>query len=206
MSFRYRQVHIEAGDILDPRDWNKNLAEFTGEWNTHIDRDNLPEGSVDTANVEIGAFNYDDSDAYDNTEVVVLDGYNVGWVDSDANYSIGAITYEAPTDGVMVVEWSGTWDWTDISFNGAVDDDTGVRFKITVDGVEVARTGWSCPYRLLDSTYIVAATPVQAGVRVVKVWAQSVDINAANSQPQADLAGVKLTISYRELYMNFKAR
>jgi hypothetical protein len=57
MSFKYRQSYFENGDIVDPRDWNRNITELTDELNGYLDRDNLPEDSFTVEHVAQNAFN-----------------------------------------------------------------------------------------------------------------------------------------------------
>ena len=46
MAWRYREIEIEDGDVLDPRDWNENVEPYANEINGFLDRDNLNEGQV----------------------------------------------------------------------------------------------------------------------------------------------------------------
>ena len=42
MAWKYVKRDFQAGDILDPGDWNENAREFVEEINGYLDRDNLP--------------------------------------------------------------------------------------------------------------------------------------------------------------------
>ena len=46
MTWRYREIEVEDGDVLDPRDWNENVEPYANEINGFLDRDNLNEGQV----------------------------------------------------------------------------------------------------------------------------------------------------------------
>ena len=46
MAWRYREIEIEDGDVLDPKDWNENVEVYSNEINGFLDRDNLNEGQI----------------------------------------------------------------------------------------------------------------------------------------------------------------
>ena len=46
MAWRYIQRDFQAGDILDPEDWNENVREYLEEINGALDRDNIPTASI----------------------------------------------------------------------------------------------------------------------------------------------------------------
>lgn len=41
MAWKYLKQDLQAGDVLDPGDWNNNVREFVEEINGAFDRDNL---------------------------------------------------------------------------------------------------------------------------------------------------------------------
>ena len=45
-AWRYREIEIEDGDVLDPRDWNENVEPYANEINGFLDRDNLNEEQI----------------------------------------------------------------------------------------------------------------------------------------------------------------
>ena len=58
MAWKYIQQDLQAGDVLDPGDWNNNVREFIQEINGAFDRDNLPpSGIVVGEEVESEVFN-----------------------------------------------------------------------------------------------------------------------------------------------------
>ena len=59
MAWKFIQRDLQAGDILDPADWNENVREFVQEINGAFDRDNLPASSVSTGEEVASEVQYD---------------------------------------------------------------------------------------------------------------------------------------------------
>ena len=111
MAFRVRPRRQEDGDHVDPRDWNENNAAFADEFNGRLDRDNLPELSVDvnqtTTSPRVFTRNY----SHIATTNVVLTAEDASWVDGDGTTSLANKSFTVDCDGTLEVEWSGSWEW-----------------------------------------------------------------------------------------------
>jgi len=192
MAFRYRQVNVQDGDIVDPDDWNENLRELTGEFNSYLDRDNIQEGSIRTRMINTEAFHsvYTDSTVTSFT----LDGKSVQWAGGDATAADGVnfLEFEADVDGIITCEWSGTWAFNNDQMNEEADarpkKNQVASFRILVNGLTVAELYRSPDSRTNDSGYLVGAAPVGPGtvrvgveVRMFKVDNKSGDIYSADN-------------------------
>ena len=179
MAFRYRQRHIETGDILDPRDWNENMSELTGEFNGYLDRDNLPASCITAPMIEANTFN-DIQSFSDQTNTVELLGDNIKWQSLDSvggSTLLGQLTVTADVDCLLIVEFSGWWLWKN---NGTAlgtttletTDPIVIRLRVTVDGFAIHTTGWFSASKTSNATHLFGATPVSPGKHTVDVEAQ----------------------------------
>lgn len=172
MSQRYRQERAHNGHIADPTPLNLNNAEYAGEW-TYLDRDNVPEACITEAMVIQGSFTTITDDPRSNA--ITLDSTSNEWQRADA--ASGAVINESTitmtSDGTIEVEWSGTWVWTGgagFAVAGVAED--AIRIRVTIDGVEIASSGWIGARHEWEEINLSGVIPVQAGARYVQVWAQ----------------------------------
>lgn len=174
MAFKYRQAYFENGDIVDPKDWNRNISELTDELNGFLDRDNLPEDVFTTDHVESNAFNVLFSNLADtSSENRTINGNVTTWQsESDAGVGLGDITFASDTDALAIVEWSGSWMWEASSsayqWNFRSSDAENVleyyvSFRILVDGIVATTMPMSVWTRAYDSGYMCGAIPLPAG-------------------------------------------
>jgi len=141
MAFRYRERTVEDGDVLDPKDWNLNMAAFAEEFNGRLDRDNLPASAVGTDHIAFGACGSAVNEVLSVPVVVSNDTTTWQTIDEDS------IAVE--TDALIEAEWGGHWSWA-----GKTDDDA-IGFRLLVDGIEVARAPldtarWACVHLFGD--------------------------------------------------------
>lgn len=206
MSFRYRQDYIETGAIAAPDPWNTNHQEWAEEFNGLLDRDNLPAQGVSTAMLVANACNEVFSDPFADSSPATVAGTVVEWHDGSTN-RVGELSFVAESDGIVCVEWSGGWStgWVSPQIRQIV-----TRFRILVNGVEAANSGWLHFRRSYDMTYIVGAIPVSAGPVNVKVQAKNVDAVQDDDEEQpvfvAPTATYALTIGARELVVHYARR
>lgn len=177
MSQRYRQERAHNGHIADPTPLNLNNAEYASEW-TYLDRDNVPIGCITEAMVIQGAFTTITDDPRSNT--ITLDTASVEWqrVDAASGAVINESTLTVTADSTIEVEWSGTWVW-DTASGGVSRDATGedaIQIRVTVDGVEVAASGWLGDSHQWEAIHLSGALPIQAGTRLVQVWAMTAHV------------------------------
>jgi len=183
MAFKYRQAFFENGDIIDARDWNRNVAEFADELNGYLDRDNLPPVAFTHEHIKTKAFNeFYSSIANTTAEHRTINGNITTWQsESDAGLGFGALTFASDTDALAVVEWSGSWKWSfthvDYQWRGVSGYAKNtleyyVKYRLIVDGMVVATMPNSVWTRAFDSGYMCAAIPLPAGNHKVDIEAR----------------------------------
>ena len=165
MAFRYRVRHVEAGDVADARDWNLNHAALAAEFNGHVDRDNLPEVSVDTEDIVPGAFSVVESNTIDPLSgTAAVDGQRIGW------QTIQSMTIEVPSDGIIEIEWGGAW-----SFGAATSSAVHIAFRVVCGGAEVvlAPDFYSSVTTYGWSTLMFGEVVMGAGTHTIDIQARS---------------------------------
>ena len=185
MAFRYRKRHIDSGDVMDPRDWNLNHAGYSDEFNGYLDRDNFPVDIITRDMMQSNCCNQFFVDIDDETGRP-LSSETVGWQSAtDGGIVFSRITAEIKADALLMCEWSGRWSWSygDSGYSswntlpGSLlprDPSNALcRFRLTVDGVAVAESGFSSSRRNRDACYLVGATPVVAGRHVIQIEGQA---------------------------------
>jgi len=117
MAYRYRQRHLETGDVLDPQDWNENMAEFAEEFNGYLDRDNVPADSVTKLLIKQNAFNKIEFSRDDGSNPVRLDGDVLSFQSTDVTggatdgNTLPSTTITCDVDELLIVEFSCWWEW-----------------------------------------------------------------------------------------------
>ena len=179
MAHKFYQRYIQANDITDPRDWNLNMQDLVEEFNGRLDRDNLSEAIVETAHIKEQAFNIIESAHYGDTVAdVAIPVQSVGYFADDGTNTIGRIELDLSSTAQLRVWWSGFWEWNQVSTSPAnleflADQAYGtVRFRVTVDGIEVSRIHKSTSLRDMHCGSCVGSIAVDAGPHVVQVEAK----------------------------------
>jgi hypothetical protein len=174
MAFKYRQSYFEDGDIVDPRDWNRNITELTDELNGYLDRDNIPEECFYNNNIKQKAFN--DLRSSLSADSRTISGDITTWQQIVADGT--RLGFASDTDALAIVEWSGTWewnatsstyDWNHASGGSANTLEWRVGFRLVVDGIVVGSLPSSTWCRAHDSAYMCGAIPLPAGNHIVQV-------------------------------------
>lgn len=189
MGQRYRFTFTENGDVLDPSQWVEDNNELASEFNGYLDRDNFARNDI--AQTEITANAFTEVEAFgasgDAGSAWSPDNTSVSWQGGTGSDTSGIFREEVTcaVDCLLVCELSITWEWDrDISgpyslsgtgptsaadiFVSKSTVDTA-QFRITVDGVEVARSGLFEDMHFNYGTYILGAQVVTSGVHVVAV-------------------------------------
>lgn len=156
MANRYRQVYFEDGDVLDPRDWTRNMAELAAEFNGRLDRDNLDELSVATGRIIPGSFTVVEND--ERTAVVTLGGTTTVWQDIDS------LTIECQVDSVVEAEWGGSIRW-EIGAN----EFQNAGFRVLIAGMESGRSPRYNGIRQWEAPFVLGEASVPAGSHLVVV-------------------------------------
>lgn len=185
MARRYPVERPFDGETLRVEAWNNNHNELAQEFNGYLDRDNFENNGLDDENVIAGSFNEFGSTAVGTDISLTTD--TVAWETTDGTTSMPSITKEVDGEALIVAEFSPYWEWQ--TFDGLVepDEDTEygrqtrcVRFRVLVDGSEVALSGWISSDRERDAMYLVGVAPVSAGRRVVTTEVQRAYVNTLN--------------------------
>jgi len=174
MAFKYRVEVFEDGDVIEPDHWNRNQAVFADEFNGRLDRDNIPEQALDEQHIKANACSQVGGDR--RVTQLSLTNEDSRWVDGTGS-DINSVTFDAPSSGVLEVEWGGTWNWPDqvvvgvgtvsISASGPA-----IGFRLLVNGLEIGRAPKSWYQRCYDSVYIHGVTTVTQGPVEIKVQAK----------------------------------
>jgi hypothetical protein len=194
MALRYRQRYPQSGDILNPDDWNLNHKELAEEFNGYLDRDNLPQNCIGTDIVKNNSF----TNVRNETSDTDLDttSNTVEWQE------ILSKSFDTRNDQLLKVELGVTWtvDPEETS------EKANSRFRITVDGVQLAVSGIMSSAFKQDSVYLCGATPVLAGPHVVAAEVQTLyGDGSVNSQGFVASLGV-IRIKERELVITQRNR
>ena len=161
MAFRYRQITPQAGDIINPDDWNVNVREYTNEFNGHLDRDNLPEKAITTSSIKADAFHQVESKL--DMTAKTIQGTQTRFKE------IQVIEFESQYQGIVMCEWSGNWLYELIVTTLTSSEVQDTDFRILVNGTEITRIRRDNNLKKSSSGYTVGALPVEAGMIRVSV-------------------------------------
>lgn len=209
MALRYRELYMEAGDILDPQPWLMSQNALAGEFNGYLDRDNIGPGVISEAMIAAAVFNKFYTDQ--RTTTFSPDPDSALWQHTDLS-SVVLHTSEitAAVDCQVMVEWSGTWTWTGTwsaldGVGGQTTAEDAIRFRITVDGVELATSGFYGDAQEKSALYLIGVTPVVAGPHTVRVECQVMHANWHNNSFESNLINT-VAIGARELVTTLRKR
>lgn len=183
----YRQEHASDADVLDPRWWNLNQAEFAGKFNGGMDRDDLPEEVVSEGMFSLETLLDCDSSTLGGADTWTPTMTTTDWQDFDpTNNLAGAISVVAPVDCHLEIDWSGTWEWNG-AYSRAVFGTTyavdTVAVRVIVNGIVVCESGPSedgadrdCLHILGDIAIGPGSYTVQVQVRVGRLTYRGSDL------------------------------
>ena len=205
MAFKYRQVKPADGDIIDPEDLNANNREFADEFNGYLDRDNIEFQSLSPKHCQTNAFNKIYSEFKNDSFVISGDTIDFNRV-MNTNQNINRVEFEAPTDGLLICEWSGTWEFaTSLS---ATDPDASevnlVTYRIVVNNNEITRISAVADGKIKNSGYMVGVFEASAGINVIEVEAKT--YKSGNTSSNKVRSNSDVTVTDRELIVNYRKR
>ena len=206
MAFIYRQNRVDTGDAIDPQDWLETQSAMVGEFNGNLDRDNLPENVITTEMIKNEQFNrifYHRIEPKNKVEV--------GIDQTNWRAPFQTIEFDAPTDGVVIVHWGGTWNWALTSTLMSHGSQThhalpfmAAWFRVKVNGIVVSNSIMNSWFRKYDSTYMTGVLPVVPGRVVVDIQARNVEHDFTNSPAQTRPSDTPYTITTSELLVQYK--
>lgn len=190
MALRYAPTYDENGDVINPAMFVEGMAVFAGEFNSGLDRDNLPPDSLVDGNIldesftEVFGGNTDDPFALDNT--------TTAWQGGEGNDTagIGNFPFTLEQDAHVIVYWSGSWSWDGtyswVPAGTARVDHTDtfdtIRIRGTIDGREVFMLGPFEDGAVKCATFGTGSIQLQAGSYTLRIQAESVRRIAQNDQ------------------------
>lgn len=180
MAWKYIQQDLQAGDILDPGDWNNNVREFIQEINGAFDRDNLPPSAI-VVGEEV------ESEVFNELSISRLTG-GVQLLDKDtqSNQRIQVANKSVSTSEEMLIcEASIQVDTSvpELTMQGTTFDDGYIHrdtktildwcqydLIMTLNGLEICYAGPFTAYQRRQPIYMCGAAPVEAGANTVECF------------------------------------
>lgn len=201
MAHKFYQRYVQEGDITDPRDWTLNQQDLIEEFNGRLDRDNIDQSVVTTTMIKGNAFSIiRNVDHAEGAADVALEGGTIAWRSGDGTNTLGRIEVDLSSAALVWVWWSGYWEWTGGGFPSSISSISSVntvRFRLTIDGIEVSRIHKSPGYRLFDCGFCVGSLAVDPGPHVIEVQAKMF-IQPTNAAVQT---AIFCTVKARDLVM-----
>jgi hypothetical protein len=180
MAWRYIQRDFQAGDIVDPEDWNENVREYLEEVNGTLDRDNLPSAAF-AIGEEIPA-----SVVHELSHAVLNAAYTLLDTDTQAYQATGlSKLVNTTSDELFICEASLQFDTADSTavYDGTNYDDGYIKadvgslrdwlqydFTMTVNGYEIASAGPFTVYQKRQPVYLLGCLPVEKGSYTVECF------------------------------------
>lgn len=161
MGLVIRRERVEEGAIADPTPLNANDTEMASEHNGRLNRWNIPAGGIGASSIVNAAFLRLTPDPQ--TASVTIDPDISDWQNDDGTDAIHNVDIVVPEDCVLLCEWSGCW-----SAGSLVVADC-IRFRVTVNGSEVALSGWKSSVYANDQMALSGTTAVNAGPVNIRV-------------------------------------
>ena len=195
------------GDIIDAEDLNANNREFADEFNGYLDRDNIEFQSLTSTHCKTNAFNKIYSDSTDT--VFTVEGDRMDWNRiKNNNQVINKIVFEAPTDGIVICEWSGTWEFRSpySSTNPDVAKLQLITLRIVAQNNEVTRIHRAADGKKKDSGYMCGVFEVSAGINIISVEAQTFKADNTSGEKTIATSANDIFIRYRDLIVNYRKR
>jgi len=218
MAWKYVKRDFQAGDILDPGDWNENAREFVEEINGYLDRDNLPPNAI-TPDEEVK------SEVFNDFSIARFnDNSFSGHLLEDNNQSFQRIPcankLTSVSDEMLICEAMIQVDTggNNASFYVAPNaNPTGFTFDegyihvtqktlldwcqyelmMTLNGIEIAYAGPFTAFNRRQPVYMCGALPVEAGANTVELFIRVyVDRNGGDTHTW-DSAATDLAINIR---------
>lgn len=176
MNWEHREVAPDATGAVLAADWRRGFNAMAERFNGNLDRDNFATNVFTAAHVEAGCFSKCHSDGEGAATTFEPDLKTLSWnygPDGTGGHYLPYKVMEVPVDAVLVCHFGCHWEWTNVAASSpAAQDEIGCRFRLTVDGTEIALSDWSPMECHFDSVYLVGAHPVGPGKRTVRAEMQ----------------------------------
>jgi hypothetical protein len=168
MSFRYRERTVVDGEAIDPHDWRENINSLVGELNGKLDRDNIPERSIESRMVVQGTFNQ----VKQSTDSTIRDYKDDNGDALKTVYDVHEVNYDFEEDGILTVHIGGTYSIPNHNLISSRADDVLVQISCTVNGVTISNVRNLTEHLQHTGFYAVGTYPVIAGNASIKIRAR----------------------------------
>jgi len=181
MGLRFVQTYTENGDILDGLGWVLDNAEFAGEVNGSLDRDNLPANTIARAEIVDNTFTetlYVSQNAAFTPSITTTEWQGKGsGVDGIFSYS-----FDADEDCVITVETFANWAWASFTESYDVADTTcnTIQMRISLDGQPIALSERHDDTRYQDHLMLLGIAVINAGNHVLRVDCRVARVGCTN--------------------------
>ena len=226
MAWKYVKRDFQAGDILDPADWNENAREFVEEINGYLDRDNLPPNAI-TPDEEVK------SEVFNDFSIArFADSSTAGHLLEDNNQSFQRIpfanTLTSVSDEMLICEAMVQVDTGGNTLTAPNSNPSGTTFNdgyihvtqktildwcqyelmMTLNGIEIAYAGPFTAFNRRQPVYMCGALPVEAGANTVEVFIRVyVDRNGGDTHTwDSAVTGLAINIRRANILVNRRKR
>ena len=160
MAWVWQEQVLETGVVVDPRDYTRNQAVLAGEFNGHLDRDNVGEGAVTSGKPVVKGI----VEVFSNPQSgAPLQQIAAG--QSGAWHTITSATTTLDTeDGEVIVDADVNAQWEAYSVGNEK-----WACRLVVNGLTVANTGWTHIARLSTVQSLTASAPVTKGQTTIQL-------------------------------------
>lgn len=162
MAWRWIPQAIETGVVTDPRDLVRNQAEFAGEFNGHIDRDNVLAAQVTSGKPQIQALVAAGHNPQAGAPLQTIAAGQTGeWTDiATMQTSVTTDDGEIIVDADVSSQWTGT---------GGSAGNEKREFRLLANGIPIAHTGWVHEARLIYGASMTGSAPTFKGTTLLQV-------------------------------------
>lgn len=200
MAWVWQEQALESGVVVDPRDFTRNQAVFAGEFNGHIDRDNVGEGAVTSGKPVVKGIVEVFSNPQSGSPLQqIAAGQSGAW------HVISSATTTVDTeDGEVIVDADVNAQW----------ETYGVRnnkwaCQLVVNGIPIANTGWTHLNRMSTVQSMTGSAVVTKGQTTIQVlvrtwadaWTEIAEMNAGTAPANTR----DLNEGYTTFYLNIVA-
>lgn len=164
MAWRWIPQAIETGVVTDPRDLVRNQAEFAGEFNGRLDRDNVTTANVTADRVQAKALVEAGELILEAADVQAIPAHQTrGWI------AVTALTDTITvTDGDLIVDADVNTQWDMSALPNPRGNEKHI-LRLLVGGIPIAHSGWSHINRTMTTVSLTGSLSVVTGPVAVSV-------------------------------------
>lgn len=161
MSWNFPDQYVATGDTVDPRDLAVNVNRYAGEINGHMDRDNVPAGILVRTKWPTGTFIVPGSNPSGGSTLQQLGPNETGtWITLT-----GSQNNVQTDDGAIKVTGQANYFWAGL----AAACNNKLEFRLLVNGLVVASSGWYLQARFRATCRLVGIAPTTTGTTTIEM-------------------------------------